>query len=185
MPVSSVSDFEHFAQKVKKQIGIKVKRVEEETSDYLLQSENEVEHKINSWSKHAQTQWDQEHYAQEQQSRNSIVQEVNRQWSEFKKERKSALRSALKIRLEEIFPTLAECFVSQISQKYQTGTFTMPEAYMSSVTKEGFLLHVCKKEKIVFTRGNLYIEYSVERIIEELSDEIALRMDFKEERWQA
>jgi len=181
LPVSSVSDFEHFAQKVKKQIGLKVKRVEEETSDYLLQKENEVMHKIGSWMKHAQTQWDQECYAQEQQSRNSIAEEVNRQWSEFKKERKLALDSALKMRLEEIFPSLAECFVFEISQKYQTGTFTMPEAYMSFVTTEGFVLDSCKKEQIVFTNGNLYIEYSVERIIEELDDEINLRM---EDKWQ-
>lgn len=184
MPVSSVSDFEHFAQKVKKQIAIKVKSVEEETSDYLLQTENEVMHKIDSWLKHAQTQWDQERYAQEQQSRNSITEEVNRQWSEFKKERKSALRSALKIRLEEVFPALAECFVSQISQKYQTGTFMMPEAYMSFVTTEEFILDSCKKEQIVFTSGNLYIEYSVERIIEELDDEINLGMHLKDDKWQ-
>lgn len=184
MPVSSVSDFEHFSEKVKKQIGLKVKSVEEETSDYLLQTENEVMHKIDSWLKHAQTQWDQERYAQEQQSRNSIEEEMNRQWSEFKKERKSALRSALKMRLEEIFPTLAECFVSQISQWYQVGTFTMPEAYMSFVTKEEFLLRMCEKEEIVFTSGNLYIEYSVERIMEELSDEIDLHMHFKDDRWQ-
>jgi len=185
LPVSSVSDFEHFSEKVKKQIGIKVKSVEEETSDYLIQTENEAVHKINSWSKHAQTQWDQERYAQKQQSRNSITEEVNRQWSEFKKKRKLALRSVLKVRLEEVFPTLAECFVSQISQKYQTGTFTMPEAYRSLVKAEGFVLHSCKKEQIVFTSGNLYIEYSVERIIEELDDEINLSMHFKDDKWQA
>ncbi|WP_415406165.1 hypothetical protein ACLHDG_10390 [Sulfurovum sp. CS9] len=184
MPVSSVSDFEHFAEKVKKQISTKVRRVEVETSDYLLAKENEAEHKINSWTKHAHFEWDQERYAQEQRSHNSIEEEVNRKWSEFKKERKSALRSALKIRLYQIFPTLAECFISQISQKYQTGTLTMPEAYMSFVTKEGFLLHMCEKEQIIFTSGNLYIEYSVERIIEELTDEIDSRMHFKEDTWQ-
>jgi len=182
--VSSVSDFEHFAQKVKKQIGFKVKSVEEETSDYLLQTENEVMHKIDSWLKYAQTQWDQERYAQEQQSRNSITEEVNRQWSEFKKEHKSTLRSALKIRLKEVFPALAECFVSQISQKYQIGTFTMPKAYMSLVKKEGFFLHTDEKEQIIFTSGNLYIEYSIERIIEELDDEINLGMHFKDDEWQ-
>jgi len=185
LPVSSVSDFEHFAQKVKKQIGIKVKRVEEETSDYLRQTENEVVHKINSWLKHAQTQWGQERYVQEQQSRIIVAEEVNRQWSEFKKERKVALRSALKVRLEQIFPTLAECFVSQVSQEYQTGTFTMPEAYMSFVTTEGFHLHLAEKEEIVFTSGNLYIEYSVERIIEELDDEITSHLNFKDDKWQA
>jgi hypothetical protein len=185
LPVSSVSDFEHFAQKVKKQIGIKVRRVEEETSDYVLQIENEAEHKINSWTKHAQTQWDQERYAQEQQSRNGIKEEVNRQWSEFKKERKLALDLALKVRLEEVFPTLAECFIFQILQKYQTGTFTMPEGYRLLVKKEGFFLHTDEKEQIIFTSGNLYIEYSVEHIIEELDDEINLGMHFKDDKWQA
>ena len=185
MPVSLVSDFEHFAQKVKKQISIKVRRVEAGTSEYVLQTENEAAHKINSWKQHAQTQWDQERYAQEQQSRNAITEEVNRQWSEFKKERRSVLISALKVRLKEVFPMLAACFVSQISQKYGTGTFTMPKAYMSFVTTEGFVLHSCKKEEIVFTSGNLYIEYSIERIIEELSDEINLGMHFKDDKWQA
>ena len=185
MPVSSVSDFEHFAQKVKKQIGIKVRRIEEETSAYLHAKENEAEHKINSWMKHARFEWDQERYAQEQQSRISIAEEVNRQWSEFKKERRSALRSALKVRLEEIFPALAECFVSHVSQQYETGTFTLPEVYMSSVTKEGFVLHSCETEEIVFISGNLYIEYSVERIIEELDDEIVSYMHFKDDKWQA
>lgn len=184
MPVSSVSDFEHFAQKVKKQISIKVKKVEKETSDYLLKTENDAEHKISNWLKHAQTQWDQECYVRKQQSRNSITEEVNRQWSEFKKERRSALRSALKIRLEEVFPALAECFVSQISQKYQTGTFTMPKAYISFIITEGFVFESCKKEQIIFTSGNLYIEYSVERIIEELDDEITLGMHFKDDKWQ-
>jgi len=185
LPVSSVSDFEHFAQKVKKQISTKVRRVEVGTSDYVLQIENEAEHKINSWTQHAQTQWDQERYAQELQSSNTITEEVNRQWSEFKKERKLALRSALKVRLEEIFPTLAECFISQILQKYRTGIFTMPEAYMSFVKKEGFFLHSDEKEQIIFTSGNLYIEYSVERIIEELDNEINLGMHFKDDKWQA
>jgi len=59
----------------------------------------------------------------------------------------------------------------------------MPEAYMSFVTKEEFLLRMCEKEEIVFTSGNLYIEYSVERIIEELDDEITLH--FKDDKWQA
>lgn len=185
MPVSSVSDFEHFSQKVKKQIGIKIKRVEKETSAHLLQTENEVSHKISTWMKHAQTQWDQERYTQEQQSRNSITEEMNRQWAQFKKERKSVLKLALKIRLEQIFPTLAECFVSQISQQYKTGTFTMPEVYMAFITTEGFILHSCEKQEIIFRRGNLYIEYSVERIIEELDDEITLCMNFKEDRWQS
>lgn len=182
MPVSSVSDFEHFAEKIKKQTSTKVRKIEAETSDHLRQTENEAEHNINSWTKHAQTQWDQERYVEEQKSRNSITEEVNRQWSEFKTEHKSVLRSALKMRLEEIFPVLAECFISQLLQKYQTGTFTMPEAYISFVTKEEFILQICEKEEIVFTSGNLYIKYSVERIIEEIDDEIALA--FKEDRWQ-
>jgi len=132
---------------------MKVKRVEEETSAYIHAKEKEAEHKTEHWLKHAENEWRQERYAKEQQSRNRTAEEVNRQWSEFKKERKLALNSVLRERLEQIFPELAECFVSQISQKYQTGTFTMPEAYRPSVTKEGFVLHPCKKEQIIFTRG--------------------------------
>ncbi len=184
MPVSLVSDFEHFAQKVKKQIGVKVEKLEVETSDYLRAKKNESDHNIESWLKHAQNEWDQERYAEEQQSRIIIAEDANREWSKFKKKRELALRSLLKVRLEEIFSVLAECFISKISQEYQTGTFTMPEAYISSVVKEGFLLNIGEKEEIIFTSGNLYIEYSVERIIEELDDEIVSRMLTKEDKWQ-
>lgn len=182
MPVSSVSDFEHFAEKIKKQTSTKVRKIEAETADYLLQTENEAEHKINCWLKHAQTQWNQERYAKEQQSFKGINEDVKRQWSAFKKERTSALREAFRIRLEEIFPALAECFISQVSQQYQTGSFTMPEAYMPFLKEEGFILHLSEKEQIVFRSENLYIEYSVERIIEELDEEINVHM---EDKWQA
>jgi len=60
----------------------------------------------------------------------------------------------------------------------------MPKAYMSLVKKEGFFLHTDEKEQIIFTSGNLYIEYSIERIIEELDDEINLGMHFKDDEWQ-
>jgi len=79
LPVSSVSDFEHFAQKVKKQISTKVRSIEIETSDYLHAKENEAEYKIDSWIKHAHFEWDQERYTQEQQSRIRVEEEVNRQ----------------------------------------------------------------------------------------------------------
>jgi len=182
--VSSVSDFEYFAKKVKKQISIKVEKLKVETSDYLRIKEHESEQKTDSWSKHARIQWDQECYAKEQQSRITIENEANREWFKFKKKRELALRSLLKMRLEEIFPVLAECFISKISQEYETGIFTMPEAYIPSVKKEGFLLQTGEKEEIIFTSGNLYIEYSVERIMEELDDEIVSRMLLKEDKWQ-
>ena len=182
MPVSSVSDFEHFAEKIKKKTRTKVRKIEAETADYLLQTKNEAEHKINTWLKHAQTQWGQERNAKEQQSLRRRDEEVKRQWSAFKIERTSALREALRIRLEKIFPALAECFISRVSQQYQTGSFTMPEAYMTFIKEEGFIFHLSEKEEIVFRSGNLYIEYSLDRIMEELDAEINLGM---EETWQA
>ena len=180
--MSSVSDFEHFAQKIKKQISINVKKIETERSDYLLQKTHETVHNIDAWLKQEKVKWDQARYAQKQQSRNLLEGEMNAEWSTFKKERRSVLRSALKRGLEEIFPSLVESFISTIVQKYQKGIFSMPEKYFPLVETEGFVLHVSEKEEIIFTSGNLFIEYSLERIMEELDDDITLGM---EQAWQA
>lgn len=180
--MSSVSDFEYFAQKIKKQISINVKKIETEKSAYLLQKKHETAHNIDVWLKQEEVKWDQAHNAQKQQSRNLVQGEMNAEWSTFKKERRSALRSALKRRLEEIFPSLAECFISTVVQKYQKGIFSMSERYFPLVETERFVLKISKKEEIIFTSGNLFIEYSIERIMEELDDDITLGM---EEAWQA
>ncbi len=180
--MSSVSDFENFAQKIKEQISITVKEIETESAAYLLQKEHETAYNIDAWLKQEEIKWNQAYNAQKQQSRNLVEGKMNAEWFTFKKERRLALRSALKRELEEIFPVLAECFISTVVQKYQKGIFTMPERYFPSVETEGFILNVSEKEEIIFTSENLFIEYSLERIMEELDDDITLGM---EETWQA
>ncbi|MGB6018646.1 MAG: hypothetical protein WBF77_03525 [Sulfurimonadaceae bacterium] len=185
MQISSVSDFERFALKTKKSIATKVKRAEDDASLYALQKEEAALREIELWRELSRKEWKQELYAREQQGERAVADEVNRQWSAFKKERKTALKEALKARLQQEFPAMAACFVAWVSHNYETGTFTMAKAFMASVDREQFDLRECEEEQVVFASGNLYIEYSVERIIEELGDEITQYMHFEENEWQA
>ena len=176
MQVSSVSDFEHFAQKFREHIAYKIKSLEDETSAYVLKKENETTQTQERWLEDARYQWDKEYHDLERQHQNTIEEEMNKEWSKYIKEYETALRSLLQKELKEAFPKLAECFLSKISKLYETGVFTMPEAYMPLVKKEGLSLQKSAEEKVIFTSGNLYIEYSLERIMEELDEEIILML---------
>ncbi len=185
MPISSVSDFERYALKSKKRIAAKVKKSEDEASAYALEKEKEAQQETERWLQQSRSEWKRELSARQKQGKRGVSDEVKRQWSAYKKERKQALESALRVRLAEAFPALAECFIDWVSQNYETGVLIMPKAYAASVKTERFDLHESKKEQVVFTSGNLYIEYSVERIIEELGDDIVSSMHFEEGPWQA
>jgi hypothetical protein len=185
LQVSSAYDFEHFAEKIEKLTSIAVNEIEGETANYLLQRENETKESIALWLKHVQDSWDQEKDSQKKVNRHSVEAQMNAEWSAFIKERRLTLSTALKTRLEEIFPSLVECFISTIIQKYESGTFTMPQRFITFVSKEGFILMPSQKEKIVFTSGNLFIEYSVERILEELEYELTSHFQMKDDTWQA
>lgn len=185
MPISSVSDFERFALKTKKRIAAKAERSEADASVYALQKEEEALREIERWLQQSRSEWKQELRAREQEGRRGVSDEAERLWSAYKKERRTALEAALKVRLSQEFPVLAACFIAWVSRNYKKGVLIMPKAHMASVKTELFELLECKKEQIVFTSGNLYIEYSVERIIEELGDEIASGMYFEENRWPA
>ena len=184
MQVSSAYDFEHFAEKIENLTAISVNDIERETVDYLFQSENETKEGIALWLKQAQDAWDKEKDSQKKVNRHSIEAQMNTEWSAFIKERRSALSTALKTRLEEIFTSLAECFISTIIQKYESGTFTMPQRFISFVSKERFVLIPSQKEEIIFTSGNLFIEYSVERILEELEYEFTSHFHMEDDTWQ-
>jgi len=184
LQTSSAYDFEHFADKIEKQTATTVKEIERETTEYLLQKEYETEQSITLWLKQAQDNWDQEKDTQKKVNRHSVETQINAEWSAFIKERRSALRRILKTRIENIFPSLAECFITTIVKKYQEGTFTMPERFNPSVNKERFMVHSSEKEEIIFTSGNLFIEYSVERILEELEDELTSHFHMEDEKWQ-
>lgn len=184
MQVSSAYDFKHFAEKIENLTAIAVTRIEKETDDYLLNKENETKEKIALWLRQAQNTWDQDKSSQKKMNYQSIEAQMNTEWSAFIKERRSALNTALKTRLEEVFPSLAECFISTIIQKYESGTFTMPQRFISFISKEGFVLIPSQKEEIIFTSGNLFIEYSVERILEEHEDELTSHFQMKDNAWQ-
>lgn len=185
MQVSSEYDFEHFAKKIEKLTTKAVNEIQRETADYLLHSENKTKEDIALWLSEAQDAWNQEKGFQKKVNRQMIDTQMNAEWSAFIKERRSVLLTVLKIRLEEIFPTLAECFISTIIEKYESGTFNMPERFSSFVRQEGFVLQSSNKEEIIFTSGNLFIEYSVERILKELEDEITSHFQMRDDIWQA
>jgi len=184
LQVSSAYDFENFAEKIEKLTLITVNEIERETEDYLLQREHETKESIALFLKQAQDAWDQEKDSLKKANHHHVETVMNAEWSTFIKERRSALRTALKTRLEEIFPSLAECFISTIIQKYDSGTFIMPERYSVSGLKEGYTLIDSQKDEIIFRSGNLYIEYSVERILEELKDELSSHFNIEDEKWQ-
>ncbi|MGA7964798.1 MAG: hypothetical protein WCB49_02685, partial [Gammaproteobacteria bacterium] len=166
MPVSSVSDFERFALKSKKRIAATVKRSEDDASAYAHQKEKDAQREIQRWLQQSRAEWNQVLSDRERRGERAISNEVKKRWSAYTKERKAALEAALQVRLDEVFPTLAACFIAWVAQHYETGVFTTPKAYAASVNRAKFDLLEYKKEQIVFTSGNLYIEYSVERIIE-------------------
>lgn len=185
MPKSSVSDFELFALKVEEHITAKVKKSEEDSAAYHLQKKEEILRKTEEWITQKHSEWKLELSVQEQQERRAFSDETGRQWSLFKKESEKEVSEALKKRLEEEFPILVKCFITWVSQQYQTGVFIAPASYGKLVNTEKFDLEVCSEEKIVFRQDNLYIEYSVERIMEELKDEMTAMMHFEENLWQA
>ena len=184
MPKSSVSDFEQFARKVEEHIAAKVKKSEEDSVAYRLQKEEEALRESEKWLKQKRSEWNIELNSMEQQGKRAITEDIGQQWSAFKKESERAVIEGLKKRLEEEFPILAKCFIAWVSQQYQTGVFIAPVAYGELVNSEKFDLEVCSEEKIVFRQNNLYIEYSVERIMEELKDKMTKMMHSMEHSWR-
>ena len=180
MQASSAYDFEKFSDKVEKRTATLVKEIEKETAEYILQKEDETTQSIKLWLTQARNSWNEERDRIKKNSHHIIETEVEVEWSEFIEQRRSVIRSTVKTQLEEIFSSLAECFISTIIQKYENGTFTMPKRFNTSVDKEGFIMKVSEKEEIVFTKDNLFIKYSVERILEEFEDELNLHFHIED-----
>lgn len=184
MPVSSVSDFERFARNINSRVGTAVTKIEAEALTYARQKEEGALREAARWAEQSQTQWKAELRMREERGGRAITEEMERQWYGFRRERESALKKRLEVRLKAIFPELAECFVAWVSRNYASGSFSVPKAYAALVERPRFALSECEKEQLLFVKGNLHIEYSVARIIEELGDEIALQMRFEEGTWQ-
>jgi hypothetical protein len=179
--LSSVSDFSDFANKVEEHIAAKVKTIEEETSISMLQTKNEAQRDTKEWLQRKRSEWKQELYALEHQEMKVIENEVDQAWSAFKKKTEIAVIEKVRNRLEEQFPTLVECFISWVSQHYQEGLFFLPQAYRPFIDTKRFEVQISRKNAIIFRHGNLYIEYSIERIIEELQGEMAVMLYFEED----
>ena len=184
MQVSSESDFELFAKKVKEHTSIAVKKIEDETSQYIIQSEKKALDDIDKYTKVAHSEWEDEYKERKQEEYKNIQANINKEWNSFKKERENKLHEELKQELEKIFPSLVESFIVCISDKYDTGRLIIPKPYMGLLKMKKFDLQESKDERIIFKKENLYIEYSVERIMEELHNDIATSMSFEENIWQ-
>ena len=183
MQQSSVSDFEHFALKVEKHIAAKVKKSKESAELYQVQKNQEAEDETERWLKQKHSEWEAELKAQEQQGKRAIADEVGQRWSAFIKESEAALGKAFELQLQDQFPSLVKCFVTWISKHYKTGIFILPNNYSAWIDKERFGVELSQEEKIIFRSDNLYIEYSVEQIIEELKEEINATIHLKESSW--
>ena len=184
MQVSSESDFELFSKKVKEHTSSTIKNIEDETSVYVTKSQERATQELKEYSQELQSEWEVEYHEREQQEYKNIDNEINKKWNDFKQEREKKLYEELRQRLDEIFPTLAQSFIVCVSNKYETGTLILPNRYVGLVEIEKFTLQESKDEGIIFKNKNLYIEYSIERIMEELHNDIASSMNIEEKLWQ-
>lgn len=184
MQVSSASDFDLFSQKVKEHTSSLIKKIEDEASIYVKKSEKMALQELKIDSLETTALWEHEYKAIERQEYKNIENDINMQWNAFKQERENTLYIQLKQELYKIFSKLAKSFILCVSNRYETGTFIIPKSYMTLVKGEKFKLHTNEDNKIIFKNGNLYIEYSVERIMEELHNDIASSMNFEENIWQ-
>jgi hypothetical protein len=184
LPISSVSDFNHFAQKIEKSIATKVKIKEADASAYVLQKQKDTLTEITQWKERSVKQWNQELNALEQREEKALLNDIKQQWSVFKKDHETAFRQTFREALEDSFEALAKCFIAWVSRNYTTGTFTMAKKYTALIENTQFNIQESTQEQIAFASGNLYIEYSVDRIIEELGDEINKHLHLEENEWQ-
>jgi len=157
---------------------------ETDASTYALQKERDTLMEIKQWKELSAKKWTQELNAQEQREQKALGNDVKQQWSAFKKDHEAAFRTTFKQALEASFESLAKCFISWVVHNYTTGTLTMPKKYIALVESNEFDVLECQQEQIIFASGNLYIEYSVDRIIEELGDDITKCLHFEENEWQ-
>ena len=184
MQVSSESDFELFSKKVKERTTTTIKNIEDRASLYVEKLEKKATQEIKQYSQEVRLQWEIEYHARERQEYKSIDNEINKKWNDFKREREKKLYEELRQRLEEIFPTLVHSFIACVSHKYEIGTLILPKPYIKTVEIEKFILQESEDERIVFKNSNLYIEYSIERIMEEIHNDIASSMNIEEKLWQ-
>ena len=177
------SGFERFSEKLKENINNKINKSKSETSSFVNQRKQKAVHDTNSWLQNVREEWIYELNAKERQAHNVIEQNVKQELSNFRNEHEAVLTNAFKKRLEDDFPTLAECFIKWVLKNYQSGMFWVPISYQKFIDSERYDVETIERNQIVFSNENLYIEYSVERIIEEYYGEIIKCIHREEDKW--
>ncbi|PHR57899.1 MAG: hypothetical protein COA44_05380 [Arcobacter sp.] len=184
MQISLASDFDRFSQKIKSHINIDIKKKTDEALAYALEKKHKTSQEVDLYLQNEQHAWEKEYQEQEKQAYRQIKNDMSKQWSDFKKEREKVLRVQIQEKIEEIFPSLAESFISWVCKNYTQGTFHLPKAYISLINTDQFHLSENNQDGIIFKDKNLYIEYSIERIMDELNEEISSAINFKGNEWQ-
>jgi len=76
------------------------------------------------------------------------------------------IRHMLKNELLKQFDSLSECFLSKICKNFDKGNLKLYKHFENKDLKK-FKLDYINEQKIIFTEGNRYIEFSVELILRE------------------
>ena len=177
------SDFERFSLKLKENINNKINTSKRETSSFITQKKQKADQDTNLWLQNVREEWLYELNTKERQGQNDIAQSVQQELSNFKSQYEIVLTNAFKKLLEHNFPALAECFIKWVLQNYQNGVFKLPIGYEKLIDSKRYSVEATERNRIVFSNENLYIEYSVERIIEEYYGEIIECIQREENKW--
>ena len=177
------SDFERFSLKVKEHIGHKIEKSKNDTSYYVNMKKQKAEEERNLWLEKASAELRYELELKERQGRNKIAEKIKQKLAIFRNEKEENLLNAFKKLIEQNFPSLAECFIQWTQNNYLKGTFILPKEYHKFVDSERYGIEVTELNRIVFTDENLYIEYSIERVVEEFYDEVIDLIQKEEDKW--
>ena len=184
MQISLASDFERFSQHINEQTHIHTQKHKDKALSYALEKKETASNEIDIWIKTEQSAWKKEYQERQRQAYIKIQNDINTQWSTFKKEREKVLRKQIEEKIEEVFPNLVETFINWVCANYSKGTFILPREYISFIRKDKFIVSESNQEGVIFKDQNLYIEYSVKRIIDELNEDIASALNFEGNEWQ-
>ena len=176
MQAFSASDFERFARRAEDDIDDEVRRLAEAADRYARERSVAGEKEAERWLQRARERMTVRLREREARERKRIGEALEARRSAFREERIAALARRFRTVLEKAFGRLAACFVRWVQARYGSGAFTLPPALAEEVDRQRFEVHESGEERVVFRQGNLTIDYSVERILEEFEPRIALRV---------
>jgi len=184
LPVSSASDFERFSRRIGSSVQSRINGITAEAARYAEDKKRSAEAEAKQWSDEAYAALALELRHREREALRTVTETLNREWARFMLEQRNAVAEALRLRLSLAFPELAECFIVAVMQRYADGTFLLPASFAALVDTTRFGVETEAQTRVIFTRGHLYIEYSIERIIEELAEEIAAQLHESGTTWR-